>query len=72
MGIACSENSHLKSVSVEAGYVLEDVTHINDYIPDLPVSLSLSLSLSEFFILWICLGLIWFYQVTVVVWISVV
>lgn len=68
--MGCSENSQLKIVNGDAGYVLEDVPHLTDYIPDLPVYLSLSLSLS--FILWICLGLIWFYEVKVVVWINVV
>lgn len=33
-----------KVVTGPAGYVLEDVPHLSDYIPDLPVRLSLSLS----------------------------
>jgi 6-phosphofructokinase 1 len=44
--MGCSENSQLKIVNGDAGYVLEDVPHLTDYIPDLPVYLSLSLSLS--------------------------
>lgn len=28
----------VKQVSGEAGYVLEDVPHVSDYLPDLPVS----------------------------------
>ena len=35
-----------KIVFGEAGYVLEDVPHLSDYIPDLPVTLS---ALSFFF-----------------------
>ncbi|KAJ4718001.1 ATP-dependent 6-phosphofructokinase [Melia azedarach] len=31
-----SENSERKIVTGEAGYVLEDVPHLSDYIPDLP------------------------------------
>jgi hypothetical protein len=27
----------VKQVSGEAGYVLEDVPHVSDYLPDLPV-----------------------------------
>ena len=30
--------SHAKIVEEEAGYVFEDVPHLLDYIPDLPVS----------------------------------
>ena len=41
--MACSEISHMKSFSGEAGYVLEDVPHLTDYIPDLPVYISLFL-----------------------------
>jgi hypothetical protein len=41
--------SEPKIVTGDAGYVLEDVPHFTDYIPDLPVTLSLSLSLSESF-----------------------
>jgi len=33
-----------KVVTGPAGYVLEDVPHLSDYIPDLPVRFSLSLS----------------------------
>jgi len=39
--------SEPKIVTGDAGYVLEDVPHFTDYIPDLPVTLSLSLSLSQ-------------------------
>jgi 6-phosphofructokinase 1 len=39
--MACSEDSQLKIVSGEAGYVLEDVPHLTDFFPDLPVFLSL-------------------------------
>jgi hypothetical protein len=42
--MGCSENSQLKTVLGDAGYVLEDVPHLTDYIPDLLVSLFLSLS----------------------------
>jgi hypothetical protein len=28
----------VKLMSGEAGYVLEDVPHVSDYLPDLPVS----------------------------------
>ena len=40
----CSENSqtNMKVIQGEAGYVLEDVPHLTDYLPDLPVSVSLS------------------------------
>lgn len=38
-----SENSERKIVTGEAGYVLEDVPHLSDYIPDLPVRSSSSL-----------------------------
>ncbi|GMY17528.1 ATP-dependent 6-phosphofructokinase 3-like [Fagus crenata] len=34
--MACSEDSQLKIVSGEAGYVLEDVPHLTDFFPDLP------------------------------------
>ncbi|KAG2699598.1 hypothetical protein I3760_07G198800 [Carya illinoinensis] len=34
--MGCSENSQLKIVTGEAGYVLEDVPHLTDYITDLP------------------------------------
>ncbi|XP_062163843.1 LOW QUALITY PROTEIN: ATP-dependent 6-phosphofructokinase 3-like [Alnus glutinosa] len=34
--MGCSENSQLKTVLGDAGYVLEDVPHLTDYIPDLP------------------------------------
>ncbi|KAF5456444.1 hypothetical protein F2P56_025929 [Juglans regia] len=34
--MSCSENSQLKIVTGEAGYVLEDVPHLTDYITDLP------------------------------------
>lgn len=38
------ENSRDPKVVVgEGGYVLEDVPHLIDYLPDLPVPLSLSL-----------------------------
>ncbi|KAI9161973.1 hypothetical protein LWI28_022517 [Acer negundo] len=33
-----SDNSERKIVTGDAGYVLEDVPHLSDYIPDLPVS----------------------------------
>ena len=38
----CSENSqtNMKVIQGEAGYVLEDVPHLTDYLPDLPVSVS--------------------------------
>lgn len=38
-----SRDSGPKIVAGEAGYVLEDVPHLSDYIPHLPVILSLSL-----------------------------
>lgn len=37
----CSQNSQMKIVKGDAGYVLEDVPHLTDYIPDLPVTLFL-------------------------------
>ena len=40
--LAISVNSEPKIVSGEAGYVLEDVPHFTDYIPHLPVRISLS------------------------------
>ena len=38
----CSENpqTNMKVIQGEAGYVLEDVPHLTDYLPDLPVSVS--------------------------------
>jgi hypothetical protein len=42
--------SEPKIVTGDAGYVLEDVPHFTDYIPDLPVTLSLSLSLRVFLV----------------------
>lgn len=36
-----SGNLQLKVVNGDAGYVLEDVPHLTDYIPDLPVRISL-------------------------------
>ncbi|KAB1204332.1 6-phosphofructokinase 3 [Morella rubra] len=36
MGMECSQNSQMKIVKGDAGYVLEDVPHLTDYIPDLP------------------------------------
>lgn len=41
MGMECSQNSQMKIVKGDAGYVLEDVPHLTDYIPDLPVTLFL-------------------------------
>lgn len=40
-------NSELKIVTGDAGYVLEDVPHLTDYLPDLPVTF---FSLSNFLI----------------------
>lgn len=37
-----SGNLQLKVVNGDAGYVLEDVPHLTDYIPDLPVRISFS------------------------------
>ena len=48
--MACSEDSQLKIVSGEAGYVLEDVPHLTDFFPDLPVFLSLFALLLKWFI----------------------
>lgn len=38
MGFAV--NSQPKMVTGNAGYVLEDVPHLSDYIPDLPVRIN--------------------------------
>jgi hypothetical protein len=43
VGMACYEILRSKSFSGEAGYVLEDVPHLTDYFPDLPVYISLFL-----------------------------
>jgi len=37
-GEAMDGAAAVKQVSGEAGYVLEDVPHVSDYLPDLPVS----------------------------------
>lgn len=42
--MADSGESQMKIVNGEAGYVLEDVPHLTDHIPDLPVNAPLSLS----------------------------
>ena len=51
--MADSADTHMKIVEGEYGYVLEDVPHLTDYIPDLPVIISsptlFSLSLFFFF-----------------------
>ena len=58
----CSENSqtNMKVIQGEAGYVLEDVPHLTDYLPDLPVSVSPSFFFffSEFYFLFIYLYII--------------
>lgn len=44
--MASSESSsQMKIVNGDAGYVLEDVPHLSDYVPDLPVFLFFSLFL---------------------------
>ena len=40
----------MKTVTGEGGYVLEDVPHLTDYIPDLPVMSSLSFHFSFVYI----------------------
>ena len=37
----------MKVIQGEAGYVLEDVPHLTDYLPDLPVSVSPSFFFSS-------------------------
>ena len=37
LSMGATNNSQPKIVTGEAGYVLEDVPHLSDYIPDLPV-----------------------------------
>lgn len=41
-----------KVITGPAGYVLEDVPHLSDYIPDLPVCLSLSLAFFSSYYSW--------------------
>lgn len=42
--MASSEsNSQMKVVHGDAGYILEDVPHLSDYVPNLPVFFSLFL-----------------------------
>lgn len=63
--MAISDNSEPKIVTGEGGYVLEDVPHLVDYIPDLPVSLQLSFFLfcfrkTEEFVWSVCSDIFWF------------
>lgn len=37
MGLSAGDTLMMKIVNGDAGYVLEDVPHLTDFIPDLPV-----------------------------------
>lgn len=48
MGSGSAVNTKPKVVTGTAGYVLQDVPHLSDFIPDLQVRRRFSLSLSSF------------------------
>lgn len=48
-----SQQQKQKIVTGDGGYVLEDVPHLSDYIPNLPVILSLSLKSFSIYVAYI-------------------
>lgn len=49
----------MKIVPGDVGYVLEDVPHLSDFIPDLPVSFSVLSFFLSFFFNALLIALIW-------------